>query len=774
MAFIKMKIKKQNILTCIKIVVLVTFVITLIAPNGNDVLAQGNEQTLTLSFEQMGFSALQVTSNLASASGVLITNGNLDFSLPYHWMLVGNEANYIDLHYSIDLVRDDSLNSSLNPALPKMEIYIDGTLLSASVPQAGSDQRIKIQIPPDVINQRTSNNHTLTIVYLNTGNCLQNVEYVLTVHNDSSVTFGYIEPQPVLNLIDFPRPLVNDSSLFPENVYFVFPTNVNDAELEAAATLSQAIGDKGRGGAGLNILFDTDLTLDNLPSGNLIVVGQPSTNQFLSTLYQETLLPTSISDQGMILSPSGHEISPNDGVLQIINYDNTIILAVTGNSDEALVKAATALASANPSYGLSGDLSVIHDVLVEGAANLTPDFEFNNISFGDIGIRDVSLKGIGTQIVGGTFYLPYNWKILDNPSIVVDYANSAVLSAGSSVINVELNNNLVGSIPLTDTTLGKKKSLIQLGPEQFILGGRNRLNLRVTMDDNLQCGQYNNNLAWVQIFSDGSVEIPHESLSLNSEEMPQLTNPFYYLLSSAELSKILFVRPEPITLEELNGIVQISYLLGNEQRGAGVSLSVISGSGYLPENYPDFHTILIGRPTTNSAIAMLNEQLPQPFVSGEDMLLQDVGNVKYVLPPTYSVGVVQAFVSPFNTGKGITVISGTTDEALSWSLNVMENADLVRKINGDVAFVYQENIESIVSSAATHKTVETVLENVTGQNVEIETGTETPVPVVNTQESQTNESLFNWRLVIGLILFILILVGVAGIVLSFTRRSRKS
>ena len=94
---------------------------------------------------------------------------------------------------------------------------------------------------------------------------------------------------------------------------------------------------------------------------------------------------------------------------------------------------------------------------------------------------------------------------------------------------------------------------------------------------------------------------------------------------------------------------------------------------------------------------MLNEELPQPFVPGEDTLSPEVGNVVYNLPDDFSVGLVQILPAPWNSTRSVAIVSGTTQEGVGWAINALADEDLAFEIDGDLTFVREETVESLNS-----------------------------------------------------------------------------
>ncbi|MBI1880989.1 MAG: hypothetical protein HYR94_22645, partial [Chloroflexi bacterium] len=111
-----------------------------------------------------------------------------------------------------------------------------------------------------------------------------------------------------------------------------------------------------------------------------------------------------------------------------------------------------------------------------------------------------------------------------------------------------------------------------------------------------------------------------------------------------------------------------------------------------------YHVIAFGLPTRNPLIAMLNEQLPQPFVPGEDNLRQEVGSVVYRLPQGFSLGLLQALPAPWNPQKSILVVTGTSLEGMQWALNTLTNDLLYYELRGDLAFIRTNYLETFESA----------------------------------------------------------------------------
>jgi hypothetical protein len=108
---------------------------------------------------------------------------------------------------------------------------------------------------------------------------------------------------------------------------------------------------------------------------------------------------------------------------------------------------------------------------------------------------------------------------------------------------------------------------------------------------------------------------------------------------------------------------------------------VVDPQAHVPENA---HRILVGLPTQNAAIAALNDRLPQPFQPGTNQPAA-VDSLAQVVPAAGAAGFAQAALD--ETGLPVLVVTGTTEQGVSWAADVLANPDLRSTLHGDLAIV---------------------------------------------------------------------------------------
>jgi|GEM_PF-103617 len=646
------------------------------------------------------------------------------FGLPYRWQILP-EVSFFNLNYSLQF-QGGTANGSVvenQPVDALVNVFVNDELIDSFVPYAGQNQQRRIPIPAKAItgNQR----QTVRVVYLS-GNCDTNRGVsVLLVHNSSQFHFEYTLAPIVVDLAEFPRPVVQD--LFePEPVLFVLPDDYSDADLSAAASVAATLGQATFNNLALNVTTAANVTPELLATASAIIIGTPANNSFLQKLYRQNKLPTQLlADGATITGGDGQPITETEGVIQEIPSEYStdyVYLAVTGNTDAAVATAAHALSTLSPRYGFIGNLVVVEEFREDGTTAAPPDDTFR---LADFGFADTTFYGFNRYATSVKFFVPYNWEILDDPSFTLSYAFSTNLTPMESGLTVKLNGNPVGSAPIDVQENGVHQTVIKLQKNDFIPGTFNQLTFEAILNIEVpECTLPELDLGWLRIDANSTLYLPHkesDAVKINAS----LHDVFNRFLSRQDLSDLLIAMPEKPTTDELLGMLKTTAYLGGFTTGPSfaplVSRSVVSDT----QNSP-YHVIAFGRPTANNFIGQINNRLPQPFVNGEDTLRQQVGDVVYRLPGTFSVGLLEIIPAPWNAGKAVLVATGTTTDGVTSAINTLFNDQVYYDLDGDIAYVNGKRVETYESKQFVRQPLETAIGQLSPNPVALEKITPTP------------------------------------------------
>ncbi len=680
-----------------------------------------------VTFAQLGAPTFELESPIDQRS--------FNYSIPYRWIITGDKS-YIELQYDLQL-------QEFNTASPEKEqlvnavvnVYYNDILITSFTPHRGVNQSIRIPIPPAAVNNPDQEQHKIRFIYFS-GDCNGNQERsIIAFRNSSFIHFEYELLPLEIDLADFPRPLIQELSGM-ESILLVLPDAYSDADLAAAASIAATMGQRTFNEVTLDLITASEVTPERLTNSNAIIIGQPRANTFLSDLYQRNRLPTILTeDDTFISTPDNQPISPNDGVLQEIpsEFSNDhVYLIVTGANDTAVTSAARALSVLSPRYGFAGNLVIVAEFRELTSEEMQAP---NTFSLADFEFNDTTFYGTDTHSANVSFFIPSNWKIIDDPTLTLSYVHAATLQPASSGLTVNLNGNPVGSAPIDNKVIGERNVVIELANSDFEPGTYNNLTFDAIINMEFsECALPELDLVWVRINEASQLHLPH--IEVGETNIPaSLTDPFSLFISRQDLDDILFSLPENPTQAELKGMVQTAAWLGSLSGGPGfapqVSRSTINDTAQLAP----YHVIAFGRPTENSLIAQINEQLPQPFVPGENNLRQEVGNVVYRLSEQFSIGILQALPSPWNSGKAILVATGTTPEGVENAIKALTDDEAYYELEGDLAFINNAQIETFESEKLIRSPAADVAETMSPEGADV-----TLEEVIPTQSSPTTST----------------------------------
>lgn len=648
-------------------------------------LADSPPGTIEISLEQLNRSNLTLRGPIDS--------DQVDFSLPYRWQL--KEGGYFQLYYDLlfDAVGQTSTPSDAARVF-LLEVYFDDELVAAlNLQQVGRNQSLQLPLPTTA-NTPDNNRHTLRFVLTTGRDCDTEGRTSFNINNLSFLHLEYGQLAPDLDLAAFPRPLVQEL-LAPEVISLVIPDNYTSADLSAVASLGAMLGQKTDNNILLNVLTTSQATPEQVANTHLVLVGTPQNNSLIADWYARGLLPTQLNSDGAIVAAE-EPVFADDGVVQLAQTEATdpVVLVVTGSTEAGVARAAQALSvrPTDPRFGFTGSLAIIQ--AINEVAETASEEAITVNTLAELGFRDTTIYGVGTQSKTVSFFVPSNWRLTDDPLLLLNYIPSALLEPEASALTVYLNNRPIGSTILDGSTEGERELLVKLPADEVLLGDTNRLRLEVTMDVAQPCTEPDLGLAWTRIKDNGRLQLAHIEVTQNDEPMV-IRDPLTPLISRFDLGNVWFALPETPTANELNGMAGIAAILGDISRGYNFAPQVTLGAAPEDAVLADAHMVMVGEPERNSVIGLVNEELPQPFAPGSNEMQQKLGSVIFRLPQGFSLGIIETIHAPWNPHRAVTVATGTNAEGVSWALNALGNNDLSSNLDGNLSFVRQDQIEAL-------------------------------------------------------------------------------
>jgi len=682
---------------------------------------------------------------------------NLLFSTPSWKLIPGGE---IELNYDLFLSGADlnKITGAKNPYGGNLLLTLNGQIIgSIPLDEIGS-HTIRFKIPDNALTPtREDGRHQLSIALDASFSCEYNINAKVVIKTTSLFNLIFEEISPELNLSRLPAPFYRDNSFIPESTFIVIPDNPTALEIQAALNIMSGFGS----------MIGSDYNMDMITTSQLSGIDP--------TLYHMTFVGT--PDQFSILSEVNFQIpvangkfinlppkSENDGVVQMAISPwnpNKVIMMVSGNSDEAVVKASQAVSSGrifvyeNPALAFISDVQMLSDTFP-----IVEDFSFENL-----GYVTQTLSGIGVRSQQYLFYAGKEQVLTKDGSIDLVYYHSGLLNYGISSFSVDLNGQTIASIPFSKESEQVTTLHIKI-PPGVLRFGENRLDISASMIFMPSCDISGFSTPWFTISNQSSIHLPVVTGTSLSE--PLLKDLKFYpelFVTHSDLGDLAFVFPKSdVASWKIAG--KIAYNLG-QQFNPLISNLHAAFADDVPQDIHDTKSmIVLGLANEIPFLAEFNDMLPAPFDMSNNTASERQMQIVYRIPTGVSVGYLQLMLSPFNAEKSILVISGNDQNGLILAGNGLLLSDLKSQLTG--VFAVTNGTQVATGNASSPFSV---VGSVAPGSVPVNT---TPVPDLLSGTSTVERPV--WLLPV-IVISILIIIGVLFYFIATTiakRRSRRN
>jgi len=615
------------------------------------------------------------------------------FNLPADWELTEGASLNLSLGISVSTGIQDQSNSATTEfgqpnlngvvGMGTMSILINNTtVINLALDQVG-EVVTNIPIPIDVLTSSTDEGLVEVYIVLNSGTSCFNFDQMnVLIRTSSNFILPHETIRPSTDLMNFPRPIYQ-SSFIPDSALIITPNQPSAGDLQAALTLASGLGKLSNGSLALDMVTLDKLTAEQQAANDLIFVGKSASLPVLRQLE----LPLPVIDGQFQVFEGGAD----DGFVEMVNspWNNAnIILIVSGNSDQGTIKAAQAVSTGVFQVNESPNLAVVQEVKTTPV--LTPRPTDQTLTA--LGYRGRLFENRGVGNATYNFIVPPGWTVASDSSFELVFGHSALLDYSSSGIVVLLNGKPIGSVRMSDASaaLSMNKVLVNI-PVSAVVPGKNRLDVRVNLEQEGICSPPDMRGLWVNIWPESTLHLPLDLTLIDASSIFSLASypaPFiYYPL----LDNTAFVLMHD-DLESWRAAVTIASTLGSITNGPVTALNVYYGDD-LPEADRSKHNFLIiGRPSQMPIMAEINRALPIPFLDGSDILAGGNFQVTYRIPPDSPIGYMELLPSPWNPDNVVLAVLGNTTQGVGWATSSLINPDLRSKLSGNFAVINDQLI----------------------------------------------------------------------------------
>ena len=471
---------------------------------------------------------------------------------------------------------------------------------------------------------------------------------------------------------------------------FILPDHPTSAELQAALTIAAGLGSQ----SGNSVKFDLTTVSNFKPgdpnsvqgSGNhLIIIDKPDSLSILNQFHWPLPIKGGQFQTG--------DATPDDGVIQMINSPwsvSHVILAVSGNTDQGIIKAAQALSTGVLRPNNYPNLSIVQ---VVNPTNVTIPQTIDQ-TLADLGMVGGLFAGRGDFGNSFRFTIPPGQSLAPDAYFDLDFANSALINYDRSTIVVYLNNRPIGSVRMSDATAAQAINQVRIAiPSAAVVPGNNQLQIKLSIVPIDNCTPPTSHGLWISIWPQSTLHLPLELATFNPVATTSLASfpaPFIY---DPALSSTGFVLPHD-DLDSWRGAVQIAAGLGAVTNNPVTELSVFYSEELTVPLRAKFNLLVIGEPTLTPFVNDINQFLPAPFSTGSNVAAENNFQVTYQIPLDLPMGYVEMIPSPWNSTNVVLAALGNNVQGVDWAVSALTDPVLQSRMSGNISVVNDSQIIS--------------------------------------------------------------------------------
>ncbi len=604
----------------------------------------------------------------------LIFNGPYDsntirFGLPPTWELQAGAELDLDVSSYITVNNVSGADNNFTGAV--LNVYFNDKLQQAIPLVSGKDMAYRIPIAADALISPDPSGRQKISFFLDAAvDCsIDFHKTTVVVSVNSKALFPHADKALSLDLRRLPWPIYQDNNVEKSSAVVVVPQSPSAAELQAGLVVAAAFGRMTNGKLPVTLLSNDQLTDTIKSQSAVILVGKP---QAFPALNNATLVVPLVN--GKYSTPN---LKTDDGVIQAVvspwNSSN-VLLVVSGNTDQGVVKASQALSTSNiqtgdtPNYSLVGNVNPLAATGVL-TSQLAPT-RASDISFSDLGYDSITSSGIGTNWLTYQFVIPAGQIPAEGPYIDLQYSVSDLVDANRSSGDVYLNNILVGSLNLTAKDSNIITSRINL-PISVLRSGMNELDINLNLLPKNVCSVFAFSGLWVTLYPDSNLHLPLAPAKSTSTLPLDLKSYPFPFANDSSLGTTAFIlsSQDRVSWSEAG---RVAYDLGARVSGSIIGFDV-AYSDQIPDEIRARNFIVIGEPKDLKLVADFKQVIPAYFEANSNIAVLDSQQVVYRISESKKLGYLELFSSPWNQSGLSLGIFGTSPEGIAFGVDAILN-----------------------------------------------------------------------------------------------------
>jgi hypothetical protein len=544
-------------------------------------------------------------------------------------------------------------------------------------------QNIKVPIPTTLIKEGMNEFKIETYCRISDEPCTDDVNNGnwITLKGTSSILMGFTDKESTNNISEFTYPFIKVNEGNQYNAVIAIPDNYTQEEFTAALMLQAYLGkvNKSRDYNGIIVKYSS------IPSDkDIIYIGRFSNlPDKIKPLYNR--LTQENYNEYAIIRKSNSPFNESNKLMSIVSENGNM-----------LIKSIKLLMSKNLVSQINVDtFKVDANMKVENELSE----ENSNLTFKDLGLQEMQLKGPFRQSGSLSYSLPRNRVLSNGAKIKLFIRYSQNLDFNRSLLTVYINGTPIGSKKLNKGQANGDQLELPI-PTDIKMS--NYIDIKITFDLeqlNSTCEFRQEETPWALVTGDSYVYMPNNKL--NFYKFDNYPQPF---ISEREFNNVALVVPENLSENEIEGISKVFSYMGKDVDYNSGILDVVEEKNF-SDKYNNMNLILYGTPQQNKVIKDLNPKLWFKYNNNYNSF---TGNEKLYLTEPYAsnISIFQFDVSPYNKDRAILVLTSPKEDLLLKSLVFLSSTKQISKLSGDSALIDNfGNIETFQFKKDTTKSI---------------------------------------------------------------------
>jgi hypothetical protein len=266
--------------------------------------------------------------------------------------------------------------------------------------------------------------------------------------------------------------------------------------------------------------------------------------------------------------------------------------------------------------------------------------------------------------------------------------HSDLLDIESTALTVILNDEVIGGVRLEEES--PMITRITLSPD-VLRRGMNRLEILSDIVPYYTCYSTDTLSTWITLNDSSVIHLPVTEQKIDIGSNTNLRDFPYMFLTSPNLNDLAVVLPhnDPVSWAAASRAL---FYIGDKGEVPIVGLKAVYSDNVPDDVLNEYNLLTFGRASTLDFLSSINDKLPAPIKSGSDEAVQPSMMVNYSLLPDTSVGYLQLLSSPWNSDRVLLTVLGNNELGIPMSGVTLTNDELVSKLSGNFAIVYQDQI----------------------------------------------------------------------------------